>query len=232
MPMWVWLAIAAAVVVLIALWQRHKSSASSSSSDTGQNGPGVKSFGASLIPPVVIHARGGRGRGDDDDDDDQRPGGKGHGKHKPKPKGRPGPMPNPGGPRKGGTGGGGPGAGGSGGGPSVQGNPMHTDPDRDRDPGQHEQEKRPVQAMTRGIPGQPGAAVPGTLLSYTTPAAGVSPSLSQIASRYDTTPDAIVEEATGRGSPHGAMWRRYVAAHDWEAPLPHGTDMTILARQA
>jgi hypothetical protein len=114
----------------------------------------------------------------------------------------------------------------------VQGNPQHLDPDRDKDPGAHEQDKRPVQAMARGVPGQPGTAAPGTLISYTTPAAGVSPSLAQIASRYDTTPDAIVEEATGRGSPHGAMWRRYVAANDWQAPLPHGTDMTILARQA
>jgi hypothetical protein len=74
------------------------------------------------------------------------------------------------------------------------------------------------------------APVQGSLVSFTAPQAGPTPSLAQIAADNNTAPDAIVEEATGRGSPHGAMWRRYVALHDWDAPVPHGTDMTILAQ--
>jgi len=98
----------------------------------------------------------------------------------------------------------------------------HRDDDDDRGP--------VPRAAARGVPGQAPGPVTGTLQSFTTPQTGVSPSLAQVAAQFNTSPDAIVEEATGRGSPHGALWHRYVAAHDWQAPLPHGTDMTVLAQ--
>lgn len=201
LPMWVWVAIIGAAVILYTLW-KGKSSASTKSG-TGSAGPSHGSFGASLVPPVVIHgARGARGRrgrpgpggGDDEDDDDRE---------RRKRRRRRG---------------------------DDDDRRRHHNDETDRDEDEDEQEKRSPRVMTRNMPG--AGPMRGTLQSFTTPASGVSPSLAQVAAQYNTAPDAIVEEATGRGSPHGALWRRYVAAHDWQAPLPHGTDMTILQQPA
>lgn len=204
LPMWVWLAIVAGLVLLWVVWSSRKSSAGAPAS----SGPAT---GSALVPPVVVHgARGPRGRrgrpgGDDDDDGKRRR-----------------PRPHPGRRRKG-HGGGGPG------GPARHHKDRDDDDrDRDRDDRDREEHKHPRRPATRGVPG--AGPVTGALVSFTVPQTGPAPSLSQVASQYNTSPDAIVEEATGRGSPHGALWRRYVGAHDWDEPLPHGTDMTVLAQ--
>jgi hypothetical protein len=50
-----------------------------------------------------------------------------------------------------------------------------------------------------------------------------------VANQYDTNPEAIVMEATGRGYPASTAWKRYVAMHDWGSPLPPATQLSILA---
>lgn len=225
LPMWVWTAIIGAAVVLYALWKGH-SSASSPTSGSG----GTKT-GTALVPPEVVQGAGGQ---DDDDDEDRRrhrrrrrggqPGERGEGPERrwlEKKTGSDRPWTflrkhdetievGPRGSR------------------IVHG----ADPRKHRHRRDHDEATENTATATRAIPGQggPNSGPAGTLVSFTVPQSGTAPSLSQVASQYNTAPDAIVEEATGRGSPHGAEWRRYVAAHDWEAPLPHGTDMTILSQ--
>lgn len=226
LPMWVWVAIIGAAVVLYTLWKGHSSSSTSSA-----GGGGTKTSSA-LVPPEVAQGQDGQ---DDDDDEDRRrhrrrkhggdPGGKKEGpqrewlekktgsehpwtylrKHdetiKVGPKGS----------------------------KIVHGG----DPRHHRHRRDHEEATENTATATRAVPGQnagPNSGPAGTLVSFTVPQSGPSPSLAQVASQYNTAPDAIVEEATGRGSPHGAEWRRYVANHDWQVPLPHGTDMTILSQ--
>jgi hypothetical protein len=236
LPMWVWVAIIGAAVVLYALWKGH-SSASSPSSGTGTK------TGSALVPPEVAQ---GQDAQDDDDDGDRR-------RHRRRKRG----GVDPGGPEKGRKGG--PerrwlekktgskhpwtylvkhherievgDVGGKAGSRIVHG----SDPRHHRHRRDHEEATENTATATRAVPGQasgPNSGPAGTLVSFTVPQSGPAPSLSQVASQYNTAPDAIVEEATGRGSPHGAEWRRYVANHDWEVPLPHGTDMTILSQPA
>lgn len=236
LPAWVWIAVAAAVILLYVVLHSKKSSASSK----GGSGSG-KGAGPSLVPPVVIHgARGRRGRrgkrgksgSDDDDDDSDREGPEREwlerktGSEHPWTYLRKHDETIEVGPR----------------GSRIvrDGKPVRDhDTDRDRDrkrrdkdtggrPG--DEDKAPKERAVRGVPG--AGPVKGQLVSFTTGGRGPTPSLAQVASRYNTAPDAIIEEATGRGNPHGAMWRRYVAANDWQAPLPHGLDVTVLAQPA
>jgi hypothetical protein len=74
-----------------------------------------------------------------------------------------------------------------------------------------------------------GEPVPGTMTKFKASEKGATPSLADVANRYGTSPAAIVEEAQGRGMPHGALWTRYVSQHDWGAPLPPATELSILA---
>lgn len=227
LPMWVWVAIIGAAVVLYALWKGRSSSSTPATTGTG-TGTGT---GSAQQPPEVV-----QGDQDDDDDDDRKQHHRRRAGHpKPKPKKKAGPERKwlekktgskhpwtylakhhesidvgPTGSRR-----------------IVHG----SDPRKHRHRRDHAEAGENTATATRTPPGQaPGPGPAGTLVSFTVPGTGPAPSLSQVASQYNTAPDAIVEEATGRGSPHGALWRRYVAAHDWEAPLPHGTDITLLSQ--
>jgi hypothetical protein len=217
LPTWAWTAIIAAVLLLFVFWRSTKNSSQQQQPGTGK----ARGFGGSVTPPVAVQ---GSAAQDDDDDQDR-------GKHHRRTAGGPerqwlikktgsqhpwsflarhhetievGPR----------------------GSRIVHG----ADPRRRRHRRDHAEATEAAATPTRPVPGQPAGGVMGQLVSFTTPQAGPAPSLAQVAAQFNTAPDAIVEEATGRGSPHGAMWRRYVAAHDWEAPLPHGTDITVLAQ--
>lgn len=74
-----------------------------------------------------------------------------------------------------------------------------------------------------------GQAVPGELVKFKTAEEGQTPTLADVANRYDTNPEAIVMEAEGRGYPSSTAWKRYVAMHDWSSPLPPATELSILA---
>ena len=190
----------AIVAGLVLLWALW-SSRKSPAGAPASSGPRT---GSALQPPVVVHGargpRGRRGRRGRPGDDDDDD----------KRRRRRRRHPDPGGPMR------------------HHKDRDHDDDDRDRDDRDREEHKHPRRPATRGVPG--AGPVTGSLVSFTVPQTGPAPSLSQVANQYNTSPDAIVEEATGRGSPHGALWARYVAAHDWDAALPHGTDMTVLAQ--
>lgn len=238
LPTWGWVAVVASLLLLYVFWSNNKSAQSSSSSGTGTG----KATGlTSLVPPVIVHgARGKRGKrgkkgksgGDDDDQESDREGPerewleKKTGSEHPwsylarhhetisvGPRGsritHDGKTDHT---------------------RSTKHHAKHHPKPKDKDgPQPGDQDKAPKEMAARGVPGTSGG-VTGQLVSFTTPESGTTPSLAQVASQYNTAPDAIIEEATGRGNPHGAMWRRYVAANDWQKPLPHGTDMTILAQ--
>lgn len=74
-----------------------------------------------------------------------------------------------------------------------------------------------------------GKAVPGALVAFRTAEHGATPSLQDVANHYDTAPEAIIQEAEGRGYPSSTAWKRYVARHDWASPLPPATQFQILA---
>jgi hypothetical protein len=216
LPTWAWTAIAAAVLLLLVMWRGNKSSGS------GQGGAKGHGFTGALVPPVILHGHKERHRHKHHGGD---PGGKKIGPERQwliNKTGSKHPWSflarhdetievGPHGSR------------------IVHGRKAkkgkHEPDEKDKD---HAAKPRAL----RGLPEQGSGPVPvkGDLMSFTTPETGDTPSLAQVASQYNTAPDAIIEEATGRGNPHGAMWRRYVAIHDWDAPLPHGTDMTVLAQ--
>jgi hypothetical protein len=87
----------------------------------------------------------------------------------------------------------------------------------------------PVGIDRRDKRGQP---VPGFLVQFKTAEQGQTPSLQDVANHYDTAPEAIVQEAEGRGYPNSVAWKRYVSRHDWASPLPPATDFSILAHPA
>lgn len=84
----------------------------------------------------------------------------------------------------------------------------------------------PVGMDRRDKRGQPP---PGRLVSFKTAEQGQTPSLMDVANKYGTDPEAIVQEAEGRGYPSSVAWKRYVSRHDWASPLPPATDFSILA---
>ena len=93
---------------------------------------------------------------------------------------------------------------------------MGADPDSDVRPGMDRRDKR-------------GKAVAGRLVQFKTAEQGQTPSLQDVANHYNTDPEAIIQEAEGRGYPASVPWKRYVARHDWASPLPPATDFSILA---
>lgn len=84
----------------------------------------------------------------------------------------------------------------------------------------------PVGIDRRGKRGEP---VPGFLVDFKTSDRGQTPSLQDVANNYDTSPEAIIQEAEGRGYPSSVAWKRYVSRHDWASPLPPATQFQILA---
>jgi hypothetical protein len=90
------------------------------------------------------------------------------------------------------------------------------DPDSDVPVGMDRRDKR-------------GRAVRGQLVQFKSAEQGQTPSLMDVANHYNTSPEAIVQEAEGRGYPASVAWKRYVSRHDWASPLPPATDFSILA---
>lgn len=74
-----------------------------------------------------------------------------------------------------------------------------------------------------------GEPVKGSLVQFKTAEQGQTPTLADVANHYNTDPEAIVQEAEGRGYPNSVAWKRYIARHDWASPLPPATDFSILA---
>lgn len=202
LPTWAWVAIIAALLLLYVMWSGNKKAQASNAG--GQKTGG---FGEFLVPPTILHPHRGKGGGHGDNDGGHGDGGHHHHHKKHK---------------------------------HDEDDKIEDNPRWDRRSDRKHPDTKPsggggdtdtsTARDTRAVPGAPVGKVPGQLVQFTTAPTGPTPSLAQVASQYNTAPDAIVEEATGRGSPHGAMWRRYVAANDWQAPLPHGTDMTVLAQ--
>jgi hypothetical protein len=200
LPMWVWLAIIAAVIVLWAMWSGKKSSTTSSGG--GGGGP-RRGYGASLVPPVVIHTFSRRrGRGDNDEGEDRdrnKDRDEDEDERERRRKGRHGRGRD------------------------------RDDRNKDRDEDEDERE-RSAHPMVRSRAHVRGRPVPGELVHFKTNSRGTPPSLQQVADGLNTSPDSIIQESTGRGIPHGAPWTRYVQQGDYARPLPNGVDMAILAR--
>ena len=93
-------------------------------------------------------------------------------------------------------------------------------------PGPPPDEDVPVGVDRRHKRGEP---VQGQLVQFKTAEQGQTPSLADVANHYGTAPEAVVQEAEGRGYPSSVAWKRYVARHDWASPLPPATDFSILA---
>lgn len=74
-----------------------------------------------------------------------------------------------------------------------------------------------------------GMPFPGWLVEFKTADKGQTPSLQNVANAYNTDPEAVVQTAEGRGYPTSASWKRYVSRHDWLAPLPPSTNLSIIA---
>lgn len=93
-------------------------------------------------------------------------------------------------------------------------------------PGPGPDEDVPVGVDRRDKRGKP---VRGSLVQFKTAEQGTTPSLADVSNHYGTSPEAIVQEAEGRGYPASVAWKRYVSRHDWASPLPPATDFSILA---
>jgi hypothetical protein len=199
LPMWVWLAIAAAVLLVVVFMMKKKKGGSGQGQGQGQQG-----FGRGLVPPIIIERLGGpphirHHHRRGDHDDDDDDDGKRR-RHR---KGV-----DPGGPNQR---------------PSDQAIAAEHDRQRAaRDPGAGDVPGH----NRRDMRGEP---VPGMLVNFKTAEKGQTPSLLDVANHYDTSPEAIVQEATGRGYPNSVPWKRYVARHDWGSPLPPATEFSILA---
>lgn len=199
LPMWVWLAIVAVLIIGYVLIFGKKKSQGTAQGGQQQRG----GFGRALLPEVIIE------RIVPPHTRHKRHRHHGRRKHHGKP---PGP-PLPGGLDPGG--------------PDVDEEAVALEAARQeaaRDPG----------AGFHNMPGHNrrhmrGQPIPGELVQFKTAEHGATPSLQDVANHYDTDPEAIVQEAEGRGYPTGAPWKRYVARHDWAAPLPPATDFSILA---
>jgi len=100
-----------------------------------------------------------------------------------------------------------------------------------RSPGNDEQGANPDSDVPVGMDRRDkrGRAVPGFLVQFKSAEQGQTPSLMDVANHYNTSPEAIVQEAEGRGYPSSVAWKRYVSRHDWASPLPPATDFSILA---
>lgn len=207
LPMWVWLVIVAAIVLLYLLYSSSKKKQSGSSASGQQQQGG---FGRALMPEIILerlpgppHTRHRHHRG-----------GHHHRDHHHK-RGGGGPGINPGGPND------------PPGGDPEEAMALAADREkamRDPGPGYHS-----VPGINRRHMRGKGQPVPGELVMFKTAEQGQTPSLQDVANRYDTEPEAIVMEAEGRGYPASTAWRRYVTQHDWSSPLPPATQLSILA---
>ena len=197
--MWIWLVIVAALILLWVFWQSQKGS--KSSSQQGQGGQ-TGGFGSALLPSVVINRF--------------RPPHQGHHHHH------------------------------RGGGDGERESDAQEDREHEKDHDHHRHQARmrrerspggePAGAGTGtdvpvGVDRRPkrGEAVPGFLVDFKTSEKGQTPSLQDVANNYDTSPEAIIQEAEGRGYPSSVAWKRYVSRHDWASPLPPATQFQILA---
>lgn len=213
LPMWVWLAIVAVVIVGYFLLSKKKKGGSSSQGQ-GQ-GKQQGGFGSALLPEIIVERFGGpphvRHR--------HHRGGHHHGDHDHDRRGRHGI--DPGGPRRGGPG-------------PDPGGPRHSPEEAVALEADRQKAVRDPGPGTHNLPGHNrrhmrGEPVPGELVTFKTAEDGQTPSLSDVANHYNTAPEAIVMEAEGRGYPSSPTWKRYVAAHDWQSPLPPATELSILA---